>query len=128
MAEGVFRSLARGNAKIGTIDSCGTGAYHELDPPDYRTMETLQRHGIKDYDHAARKVTVQDFEDFDYIFAMDRSNLRDLQRMQKRLESKSGSNKTRAQVMLFGEFSGKSQTEEVDDPYYGADNGKFRDT
>lgn len=121
MAEGVFRSLAKNDPRIGEIDSCGTGAYHTLDPPDHRTMATLRKNGINDYDHGARQVTKEDFNDFDYIFAMDAYNLRDLQKMQRRVESKG--QKSRAQVMLFGEFGGKGRAEEVEDPYYGANNG-----
>jgi low molecular weight phosphotyrosine protein phosphatase len=56
-----------------------------------------------------------DFEDFDYIFAMDRSNLRDLKRLQERKAGK-------AQVMLFGEHSG-GKVEVVEDPYYGGTEG-----
>jgi len=121
MAEGVFRSVAKGNPRIGEVDSCGTGAYHELDPPDHRTMQTLRKHGITDYEHAARKVTKEDFNDFHYMFAMDEWNLKDLQKMQRTIERKG--QQTRAQVMLFGEYNGKSSAEEVDDPYYGANNG-----
>lgn len=121
MAEGVFRSAAKGNPRIGDIDSAGTGAYHELQPPDERTIATLQKHGITDYDHYARQVLPEDLENFDYVFAMDAHNLRDLRRLQRRFESEKG--KSRAKVMLFGEFGGKSKPEEVADPYYGADNG-----
>ncbi len=121
MAEGVFRSLTVSNPRIGEIDSAGTGAYHTLEPPDYRTMQTLRKNGISDYDHGARKIEDDDFEIFDYVFAMDGHNLRDLQRTQRRLESKG--KKTRAQVMLFGTYGGKSKPEEVVDPYYGADDG-----
>jgi len=126
MAEGVFRSLAKSHPRIGEIDSCGTGAYHTLDPPDYRTMSTLEKNEIRDYDHGARQVTKEDFGHFDYMFAMDTGNLRDLEKMQRRLERNDKS--TRAKVMLFGEFAGKDATgktivEEVIDPYYGADNG-----
>lgn len=78
MAEGVFRNLADGNPAIAEIDSAGTGAYHSLEPPDSRTMSTLRRHGITNYNHAARKVTKEDFLAFDYLLAMDKSNLRDL--------------------------------------------------
>ena len=121
MAEGVFRSMTKSNPRIGEVDSAGTGAYHILDPPDSRTMQTLRKNGISDYDHAARKVENEDFEKFDYIFAMDGHNLRDLQRTQTRLESKG--KKTRAQVLLFGTFVGKSKPQEVADPYYGANDG-----
>lgn len=57
-----------------------------------------------------------DFKNFDYIFAMDKSNLRDIQNVQKKA---SGG----AKVMLFGEFNGKGKAEEVIDPYYGARDG-----
>lgn len=121
MAEGVFRSLTKSNPRIGQIDSAGTGAYHTLDPPDERTMATLRKHKITDYDHGARQVQGDDFNRFDYIFAMDQYNLRDLQRVQRRIESKG--QKSRAQLMLFGEYGGGKRPEEVGDPYYGANNG-----
>jgi len=121
MAEGVFRSLAKSNPRIGTIDSAGTGAYHIDDPPDYRTMATLRKHGIRDYEHGARKVQEEDFQDFDYIFAMDVSNLRNLQSLRRRVET--SGRQSKAKVMLFGEFSGKAKSEQVGDPYFGGDSG-----
>ncbi|KAI0151524.1 phosphotyrosine protein phosphatase I superfamily [Pestalotiopsis sp. NC0098] len=119
MAEGVFRSLIKEspyNEMIGNVDSCGTGAYHAGDDPDDRTMSTLKKHGITDYVHAARKVHSSDFEKFDYIFAMDRSNLSDLLRSKKSAGAK-------AKVMLFGEYSGSGKAEVVQDPYYGGQQG-----
>lgn len=80
------------------------------------------------------KVHSSDFQKFDFIFAMDRDNLRkyagqsqgrtlywqansgDLQRLQQRTSGK-------AKVMLFGEFGGKKRAEEIDDPYYGGSDG-----
>ncbi|KAL2852322.1 phosphotyrosine protein phosphatase I superfamily [Aspergillus pseudodeflectus] len=78
MAEGVFRSVAAAHPLINKIDSCGTGAYHAGEGADRRTMATLRRHGINDYKHAARKITLQDFLEFDYLLAMDQYNLEDL--------------------------------------------------
>lgn len=78
MAEGVFRGMAASHPLINEIDSAGTGAYHTLEPPDPRTMSTLRRHGITNFDHAARIVTKEDFLAFDYLMAMDKYNLRDL--------------------------------------------------
>lgn len=119
MAEAVFRSLSKSNSRVGEIDSAGTHAaiYHNLDPPDPRTMDTLRKNGITAYDHASRGVVMEDFDNFDYVFAMDDWNLSELQKKQtKRPNSK-------AQVMLFGTYGGKSRPETVVDPYYGADNG-----
>lgn len=150
MAEAVFRSLTnnlpstshssstpsatqRPQYRISHIDSAGTGAYHVLSSPDPRTLSTLQSHGIFDYEHYARKITTADFEEFDYILAMDRENLRDLEVIKGRMERKGAS--TKAQLRLFGDFGGKTSKgrgkkgggdasgEEVVDPYYGADNG-----
>lgn len=59
MAEGVFQSITSQPPYAGLVkklDSCGTGAYHVGDEPDDRTMSTLAKHGITDYEHAARKV------------------------------------------------------------------------
>lgn len=82
-------------------------------------MSTLIENGIVDYRHAARKVSVADFVDFDYILAMDRENLSDL----LLLMGKKGKGKgNKAQVMLFGDFGG-AKGEEVVDPYYGARDG-----
>ncbi|KAF4467952.1 LTP1- -tyrosine-phosphatase [Fusarium albosuccineum] len=120
MAEGIFQNLAKQpgvNGKIGRIDSCGTAAYHSGEPPDDRTMSTLESNGITDYDHLARRFHPSDFNKFDYIFAMDRSNLSDLHRLQKNNPD------SKAKVMLFGEFSGTKRPETVSDPYYGGDDG-----
>lgn len=61
--------------------------------------------------------STSDFERFDYIFAMDRSNLSDLQRLQRAKPD------TRAKVMLYGEFGGGAKAEIVNDPYYGGRDG-----
>lgn len=60
----------------------------------------------------------KDFSTSDYIFAMDRSNLRDLKDLQERHGGK-------ARVMLFGEFRGGEGkvAEVVGDPYYGGIEG-----
>ncbi|KAJ5115104.1 low molecular weight phosphotyrosine protein phosphatase [Penicillium alfredii] len=129
MAEGVFRNVAASHPSlIDEIDSAGTGAYHSLEPPDSRTMSTLRRHGIANYNHAARKVTKEDFLNFDYLLAMDKYNLRDLldvrdsviASLQRKAAPRSGSRSTRAaadaaiaeqgvdakvaEVRLFGDF------------------------
>lgn len=123
MAEAVFRSLTGANhPHIATIDSAGTGAYHAGDSPDPRTMSTLEDNHIVDYDHAARKVRNSDFTTFDYILAMDKENLHDLQRLRQRVLGKDGAAQEMGKVVLFGDFGGR-KGEEVVDPYYGARSG-----
>ncbi|KAJ5306104.1 hypothetical protein PENANT_c024G09604 [Penicillium antarcticum] len=122
MAEGVFRNLAASHALIGEIDSAGTAAYHSLEPPDSRTMSTLRRHKIINYDHAARKVTREDFLTFDYLLAMDKSNLRELlhereqvvSALQRKSSAKSGAKGTRSHVdAAIGEYPEDAKVAEV---------------
>ena len=150
MAEAVFRSLTASDQRLGLVDSCGTGAYRTYDyqsleslccsshtdlevivdegqPPDPRTMSTLQDNGILNYKHSARKIQVADFDTFDYILAMDDDNVHDIMRLRTRaIKNKhDGPNKEKlsAKVMLFGGFGGNVKGEQVVDPYYGTKNG-----
>lgn len=124
MAEAVFRHITTGSShpriSISKIDSAGTASYHVGSEPDPRTLSTLVENGIDDYSHAGRQVSFNDFAEFDYILAMDRDNLRNLQRLSLREKRPSGAKG--AQVMLFGDFGGV-KGEEVVDPYYGARDG-----
>ncbi|KAI5851868.1 phosphotyrosine protein phosphatase I superfamily [Tricharina praecox] len=117
MAEAAFRDTVEklGYAdRFSRIDSCGTAGYHVGAEPDHRTIEMLRKNGITT-DHCARQVAQKDFKNFDYILAMDTSNLSNL----KRIEPKSG----KAKVMLFGYFDGNKRKEIVEDPYYGGNSG-----
>jgi low molecular weight phosphotyrosine protein phosphatase len=130
MAEAVFRSISRhpSHPLIAEVDSAGTGAYHVGSYPDPRTTSVLRKNGIEDYEHHARKVHAEDFDNFDWIFAMDADNLDDLNSMRNRAKSKRGKAASQSmggkegKIMLFGDFGGRKK-EEVIDPYYGADNG-----
>ena len=59
------------------IDSAGTSGFHVGTQPDSRTVALCRRREIP-INHGARIVRDHDFYEFDYIFAMDKSNLRDL--------------------------------------------------
>lgn len=87
-------------------------------------MSTLEDNGILNYNHAARKFHPSDFTTFDYILAMDKENLHDLEHSRHRLIKKDVgvSEGGMGKVMLFGDFGGK-RGEQVVDPYYGARNG-----
>jgi len=56
----------------------GTGDYHIGSPPDSRSSRTCAKYGIPT-NHRARQVSEEDFEKFDYLLAMDESNLEDLE-------------------------------------------------
>lgn len=116
-AEGVFRAqvAAAGLSEVIGIDSAGTAAWHIGKAPDQRAQAAATRRG---YDLTAlrgRQVAVADFGEFDYILAMDRSNLADLL-AQCPAEQ-------RHKVRLFLSFSSQWQDHEVPDPYYGGADG-----
>jgi protein-tyrosine phosphatase len=55
-------------------DSCGTGNYHINDLPDSRTINNAKKNGVL-IDHLGRQLCREDFDKFDYIYVMDKSNL-----------------------------------------------------
>src|SRR5690349_17454180 len=81
-AEGTMRALLReaGMEHEVRLDSAGTGGWHVGDPPDRRATAAARARGIA-LDGAARTVTREDFDDFDLLIAMDRSNLRALRQL-----------------------------------------------
>lgn len=117
LAEGVFRSLVEeaGLSERFEIDSAGTGAWHVGEPPDARAAMVASQHGVR-LECRARQVGPDDFQRFDYIIAMDRENLRNLERM----AAAAGSD---ARIRLLREFDPEGDGDEVPDPYYGGASG-----
>ena len=116
-AEGVFRHKVRqaGLEHLIHIDSAGTHAYHVGEPPDGRAQKAASNRSIDLSDQRARRVNSQDFEEFDYVIAMDMSNESDLQSAcPVELADK---------IHLFLKFASNTDTVEVPDPYYGGVNG-----
>lgn len=116
-AQGVFARVVEeaGLSELIEIDSAGTHAYHIGEPPDRRAREAAARRGVQLDDQSARQIESADFESFDYIVAMDRSNLEDLQEMcVPGHEHK---------LRLFLEFAPALSEQEVPDPYYGGARG-----
>ncbi|MGI9406377.1 MAG: low molecular weight protein-tyrosine-phosphatase [Hyphomicrobiaceae bacterium] len=121
MAEGVFRErvASAGLSSRITIDSAGTGAWHVGNPPDPRGQAASTDRGIDISSQRARQVDQADFSKFDYVIAMDGSNLDTLKRLAPR--------NARSQLHLFLEFVPSSVTNTVDrdvpDPYYSGPDG-----
>lgn len=113
LAEGILTSKT-GSGDI-VVDSAGTAGYHVGNPPDPRSVEVAASHGIDISGQRCRRFSQDDFDEFDYIFAMDRENLvhlQDLARSSADLEK----------VFLLLGAAGMPE-EEVPDPYYGGDDG-----
>jgi protein-tyrosine phosphatase len=116
-AEGVFRHLVNstGLAQHIHIDSAGTHAYHIGNPPDLRSQAAALKRNIDLSSQRARKVCTDDFSNFDYVLAMDNSNLHELHVICPA--------NARTRPDLFLQFAQQAKEHEVPDPYYGGDQG-----
>lgn len=116
-AQGVFERLVEGeglSARI-QIDSAGTHAYHVGEAPDGRAMQAARNRGVEIGGQRARRVSAEDFLNFDYVLAMDRSNYEDLLSLCPPPH--------REKLHLFLTFAPKVAVDEVPDPYYGGITG-----
>ena len=122
-AEATMRALVADAGLEGEIevDSAGTGAWHIGDTPDERAAQAAGARGLA-LTGTARKVTEQDFSDFDFLVAMDRSNLGVLWEL-------APSEAARSKARLLREFEpghegdARGRGLDVPDPYYGGDRG-----
>ena len=114
-AEAVFRRKAQLEGLDVIIESAGTGAWHAGEPPDPRAIEHGERRGYDFSGQSARKVTATDFSRFDYVLAMDQSNLMDLRRVCPAGYS--------GQLSPFLKFAPHTESKNVPDPYYGGEDG-----
>lgn len=98
------------------IESAGTAAYHTGKSPDSRMRATANRHHI-DLTSKAQQFTKEDFNKFDLILAMDKSNYQNivsLAQTQNEIDK----------VILMRHFDEITfQNTDVPDPYYGGDAG-----
>lgn len=116
-ADGVFRELlVRENLdqKI-QVDSAGTGDWHIGKAPDARTVAAARQRGYDLSILRARQVSINDFAEFDYILAMDKSNLLGLQRIKPTVFT--------GHLGLFLKFGARGDYSEVPDPFYGGQDG-----
>lgn len=114
-AEGVFRKhLEQAHlSHLVEIDSAGTASYHIGEPADERAEEAAARRGIDISAHRARQVHRKDFDTYDLIVAMDKSNLAVLQRLCPAEHWH--------KLKLMMSFAPEVGIDEVPDPYYGSE-------
>ena len=119
-AHAVFQHIvnAQGLGSKIQVDSAGTGDWHLGHAPDTRSTATADERGYDLSDLRSRLVTRADFTLFDYIIAMDNSNLSDLQVM--RPSEFSGELELFLNYTTKDRYSGHT---EVPDPYLGGAEG-----
>ncbi|MCQ2255140.1 MAG: low molecular weight phosphotyrosine protein phosphatase [Bacteroidaceae bacterium] len=116
MAEEVFRQyvINQGAKYDWYIDSAGIGSWHAGHLPDHRMRKAAEQHGYN-LTMRARQVSSDDFNNFDYIVAMDRENIQDLRRIAR---SKQQADKILSMADYLSNHPGQ---ETIPDPYYGVE-------
>ena len=119
-AQAVFQHkiAQRGVADLFEVDSAGTHAYHVGKSPDSRASAYAQSQGVDMSALRARKISVFDYEYYDFILAMDQDNLELLH-----YYAPADDPANRADIRLLLSFAHQLNTTQVPDPYYGGDAG-----
>lgn len=114
LAEGILKSKV--NSTTVFVDSAGTGAWHSGELPDKRSIAIAKKYGIDLTDQRARLFLVEDFDRFDKIYVMDKSNYVNVCRL-----APNNAAVEKVELILNERQPGKDL--EVPDPYYGGDQG-----
>jgi protein-tyrosine phosphatase len=98
------------------VRSAGIGDWHLGDPPDERMRAAADAENLR-LDGTAEQVDAAAMHAADLVLAMDRSNLRDLQRLAAAAD-------VTTPIHLFRAFDPLANSDEdVPDPYYGGADG-----
>lgn len=113
MAEGVFRKLVASKSITIPFESAsaGTHDYHVGKPAFPTAMELAKLRGFDITQHVARRVRAGDFDHFDLILAMDKSNIAILRTI--------APTRCKQKIELLLEYGDEFHGEEVPDPYGG---------
>ena len=117
-AEGAFRKIVEDRHCDDwiNIDSAGTHAYHIDSAPDKRALPAAKKRGIDNAHLRGRQFVSPEFEQFDYILAMDNENYHNLLSMCPEHLHDS--------ISLFLSYAKNNNgISEVPDPYYGGADG-----
>jgi protein-tyrosine phosphatase len=109
-AEGILKRLLAGNFEL-EIESAGTHDYHVGRPPYPSAVEQAKRRGYDITSCTARQIAPDDFDHFDMIVAMDKSNLAALKTI--------APTRCKHKLELLLDYGDKYHGQEVPDPYGG---------
>lgn len=117
LAEGILRKkLEDHNVTNVIVDSAGTSNYHTGECPDTRSMRNALSHGVDISKLKARQFTVDDFDEFDFIYAMDTSNYGNVMML-----ARDERDRRKVQMILNVTYPGTNMS--VPDPYFGGEQG-----
>ncbi|WP_369769747.1 low molecular weight protein-tyrosine-phosphatase [Flavobacterium sp. WC2416] len=99
-----------------TVDSAGTGSWHIGHAPDSRSIAIAKKYKLDISKQKGRQFNTSDFETYDYIYVMDKSNYDDVIELSKTQEQKN-----KVQIILNELYP--NENVDVPDPYFGMPNG-----
>ena len=114
LAEGILKSKLPKDLFL--IDSAGTANYHTNKAPDKRSIAVAKKYGIDISNLKGRPFHVSDFDTFDFIYVMDKSNFENINKL-----ARNKSDKAKVNFILNEVYPNKNKN--VPDPYYGALDG-----
>jgi len=105
LAEGIMKHLVAKQGLNWTVDSAGTGNWHVGEGPDHRSVKTARQFGVDISKQVCRQFKVSDFDEFDLLLVMDKSNLSDVL-----AQARNEQDAEKVKLLL--------NDKEVPDPYY----------
>ena len=114
LAEGILKSKLSEERFI--IESAGTANYHIGELPDKRSIEIALQHDINITGQRGRQFKTGDFDYFDFIYVMDRSNYQNVVRL-----ARNDQDKNKVKLILNEIYPNENM--DVPDPYYGGNDG-----
>lgn len=117
LVEAVARQRCAEAGLAVSLASCGTGNWHVGKGADPRMVKAAADAGYDLSPHRARQARATDFEDFDWVLAMDQDNLETLEGLRRGRG---------VEPVLFLPWTGMVTPDEFPDPYFG-DAGGFRE-
>lgn len=93
------------------VDSAGTGNYHIGSSPDERSIKVAKQYGIDISNQKCRQFEISDFDHFDLIYVMDKSNFNNIVKL-----ARNSVDTNKVHLILDSE---DQNLKEVPDPYYG---------
>jgi protein-tyrosine phosphatase len=97
------------------IDSCGISWMHVGEHPDPRTFAAASKRGIL-IDHRAQQFSVQFFDEYQHIMAVDRE-------IAEQVKYLARSDVEKNKVLMATAFSKRFKNEDIPDPYYLSHSG-----
>ncbi len=114
LAQGILESKIDDNRIL--VDSAGTSGFHQGAQPDPRSIAVAKKNNIDIISQRSRKFLVSDFDKFDLIYAMDKSNYNDILSLARTVDDE-------RKVKLILEETNPNEFLDVPDPYYGGNDG-----